>query len=102
MPGALAIFLAFVLVDIPKFDQELGKCHLFLRRLLRIKLGRSLSVWISSETRLGVQCCFGLEPIGCLMLCLSQSLFKFLTTYHSVANSVHVRWQFVDSSFVIR
>ena len=102
MPGALAILLALVLVDIPEFDQELSESLLFLWRLLRIKLGRGLSVWIFSETRLSVQSCDRLEPVGSLMLSLSQCLFKFLTTYHSAVDCVHVRRQFVDSPFVIR
>ena len=102
MPGALAILLALILVDIPEFDQQLSESLLFLWRLLRIKLGRSLSVWIFSETRLGVQSCDGLEPVGSLMLSLSQCLFKFVTTYHSVCDCVHVRWQFADSPSVIR
>ena len=92
MPGALAIFLAFVLVDIPKFDQELSESHLLLWRLLGIKLGRSLPVWIPSETRLGVQSCDWLEPVSFLMLGLSQSLLKPLTRYHSVVDCMHVRW----------
>ena len=102
MPGALAILLALVLVDIPEFDQELSESHLLLWRLLRIKLGRSLTVWISSEGRFGVQSCCRFEPIGSLMLGLSQSLFKLYTAYHSVVDCVHVHWQFVDSPSVIR
>ena len=102
MPGALAILLALVLVDIPEFDQELSESHLLLWRLLRIKLGRSLTVWISSETWLGVQSCGRLEPVGSLMLGLSQSLFKLLIAYHSVVDCVHVHWQFVDGPSIVR
>ena len=102
MPGALAIILGFVLIDVPKFDQELGEGHLFLRWLLRVKLGRRLSIGVSSETRLGVQGCDGFEPVGSLVLRISQSLLQVVIAHHPVVDSVHVHWKFTDGALVIK